>query len=315
MMFLLAAVGYLMYKSGKITEEGSKALGNILLYLSLPCVIVNSFLIERTPDRTAAFLISALIALLALLLSMLVSRVMLKKNAIDIIAAAYSNAGFFGIPLTATYLSSEAVFYIAPFIAFLNLFQWTYGVSLLKGSDKDGHLKKRERSNKICSVADFKTRAGAIIKKVVTAPFMIAITIGCLIFFSGVSLPPIFAKSINHIANLNTPVAMFTVGIYMAHTDIGKMFKRRRLYYVSLVRLIIIPVLTILALSLISNNMLDMKLAILIAAACPVGANVAVYAQLHNKEYSYAVETVVISTILSIISIPLMVAIGEALWI
>ena len=108
---------------------------------------------------------------------------------------------------------------------------------------------------------------------------------------------------------------MFTVGIYMAHTDIGKMFKRRRLYYVSLVRLIIIPVLTILALSLISNNMLDMKLAILIAAACPVGANVAVYAQLHNKEYSYAVETVVISTILSIISIPLMVAIGEALWI
>ena len=61
-MILLAAVGYLMYKSGKISHEGSKTLGNILIFLSLPCVIINSFLVERTPERITGFFVSALMA-------------------------------------------------------------------------------------------------------------------------------------------------------------------------------------------------------------------------------------------------------------
>ena len=41
-MFILAGVGFIMARSGKITDEGSKTLGNILIYLSLPCVIIRS---------------------------------------------------------------------------------------------------------------------------------------------------------------------------------------------------------------------------------------------------------------------------------
>ena len=52
----------------------------------------------------------------------------------------------------------------------------------------------------------------------------------------------------------------------------------------------------------------------MIVAACPVGSNVAVYAQLHGKDYPYAVETVVISTILSILTIPLMMYLSSLLW-
>ena len=59
---------------------------------------------------------------------------------------------------------------------------------------------------------------------------------------------------------------------------------------------------------------MEMKMAILIAAACPVGSNVAVYAHLHDRNYPYAVETVVISTILSLISIPLLVALAQMVW-
>ena len=60
---------------------------------------------------------------------------------------------------------------------------------------------------------------------------------------------------------------------------------------------------------------MDMKLAILIAAACPVGSNVAVYAQLHNKNYQYAVETVIISTLLSIVTIPFVVWFATMVWV
>jgi predicted permease len=57
-----------------------------------------------------------------------------------------------------------------------------------------------------------------------------------------------------------------------------------------------------------------MKTAILLAAACPVGSNVAVYAQLHGKDYPYAVETVVISTMLSLLTIPALVCLASAVW-
>ena len=71
------------------------------------------------------------------------------------------------------------------------------------------------------------------------------------------------------------------------------------LYGVSAVRLILIPLVTLALLSLLPAAYMEMKMAILIAAACPVGSNVAVYAHLHDRNYPYAVETVVISTILS----------------
>jgi predicted permease len=57
-----------------------------------------------------------------------------------------------------------------------------------------------------------------------------------------------------------------------------------------------------------------MKLALLIAASCPVGSNVAVYAHLHHKDYPYAVETVVISTLFSIVSIPAIVWLAGLIW-
>ncbi len=55
-------------------------------------------------------------------------------------------------------------------------------------------------------------------------------------------------------------------------------------------------------------------MALLLAAACPVGSNVAVYAQLHGKNSSYAVETVVMSTLFSIVTIPLVVFLASVLW-
>ena len=63
-----------------------------------------------------------------------------------------------------------------------------------------------------------------------------------------------------------------------------------------------------------TNNLMEMKTAILIASACPVGSNVAVYAQLHGRNYPYAVETVVISTIISIITIPVVISIAGIIW-
>lgn len=301
-MFLLGGVGIVMFRTGKISAEGSKSISNILIFLSLPCVIIKGFFVECTKERVIGLLISSLLSLLTLVLSMILSHIFCRKNATDEFAAAFSNAGFFGIPLVVASLSDSAVFYVASYIAFLNLFQWSYGVSLLLKEKKDKGIIS-------------KTSFREILVKLVKAPFMIAIIIGIFFFVTSIHIPILISKSITFIADLNTPLAMFATGIYLAQTDLKKMFLKIRLYKVCAVRLIIVPLATLFVLCLVPNTWLEMKSAILIAAVCPVGSNVAIYAHLYDSDYTYAVETVVISTLLSIITLPIMMSAANILWL
>ena len=72
--------------------------------------------------------------------------------------------------------------------------------------------------------------------------------------------------------------------------------------------------MSLLLLSLLPSSLYEMKMALLLVSACPVGSNVAVYAQLHGKDHAYAVETVVISTFFSIITIPALVWLSSLQW-
>ena len=290
-MFILSGIGFLMFRTKKISQEGSKSIGNILIFLSLPCVIINGFQVERTRETLTGLGLSALAAAVILLVCILVSRLFFKKDPIAGFASAFSNPGFFGVPLIVSSLAGGAVFYVAAFIAFLNLLQWTYGVAIMTGE-----------------------KSGLSFKKVATAPFMIAIVIGLFFFLTGIKMPSMIGSVVSSIAALNTPLAMFTVGIYLAQTNVPAMIKRGKLYGISAVRLLIIPAISLLLLSLVPASQMDLKLAVLIAVACPVGSNVAVYAQLHNKDYTYAVETVVISTLFSIVTIPGVVWLAQQIW-
>ncbi len=292
-MFLLAGLGYALFKTKKITQDGAKALGNILIYLALPSVIINGFLIERTPEHITGMLYSAIGAAVLLLISILVSRFVFKKDAIAAFAGAFSNPGFFGIPLIIASVGQHAVFYVACFVAFLNIGQWTYGVSILTGQP---------------------IRQGFQLKKLVKAPFIIAILIGLTLFFTQLPLPAVVSGVLSSVASLNTPLAMFTVGIYLAQTSIPGMVRRKSLYTVSFVRLLAVPLISLALLSLLPQSLFDMKMALLLAIACPVGSNVAVYAQLHGKDYGYAVETVVISTLLSALTIPALAWLTSFIW-
>lgn len=297
-MFILAGVGYVCFRTKKISMEGCKTLSNILIFLSLPCVIINSFLVEYSTEKLMGLVYSALAAAVVMLISLVVSRLFFSKDAVLNFASAFSNPGFFGIPLILSILDSGAVFYIAAFIAFVNLLQWSYGVSLL--TTKDDGTGKMSLKNLLPSP-----------KRLFTAPFMIAVIIGLFFFLTRIPMPELIYKSIQYIANLNTPIAMFTIGIYFAQTNPAAMFRKPKLYLLSAVRLLVIPLISMAVLWFLPAEFAEMKLALLIVSACPTGSNVAVYAQLYDSDYSYAVETVIISTLLSVVSIPLIVRIAE----
>lgn len=290
-MFLFMGIGAILYKKKYISDEGSKSLGNLLIRLVLPCVIINAFLVERTAEKINTLLISIAVSVLLLTVSILISRFLFRKDPVRHFASAFSNPGFFGIPLIVAVLSGEAVFYVAPFIACLNILQWTYGVATLK---------------------EEKIRVD--IKSIVCSPFIISFIIGLILFFSGLQLPDIITDVISGSAGLNTPIAMLVSGVYLAKVNVKSMVTSKKLYLITAVRLFLIPLISAGLLCLLPNQYYELKICLLIASACPVGSNVAVYAQLHNKDYVYAVETVVLSTLFSIVSIPILIFVFQNIW-
>lgn len=282
-MFVYMAIGGLLFQKGLITKEGSKSLANLLLYAVLPCVVVKSFCVARTPERMNGLLVSFLAALGILLLAMAVSHLLFKKNPIDDFGAAFSNAGFMGFPLVAAVQGSEAIFYAAGFVALLNALQWTYGQSLISG--------------------DLSYRSP---KAILKNPLVLSLLLGILIFCFELPVPAIASDLLAALAALNAPLAMVILGVYLAQTDPKTLFNDPHLYVVAAARLVLIPLLTVLVLKLLPAQYAAITTTLVIVAAAPIGSNVAVYAQKLGKDYAYAVRGVCLSTLLSAITMPLL---------
>lgn len=287
-MFLYMAAGYCLFRSKLVSKEGSVGFAHTLIYLILPCAILQSFFTERTPEKVSALGISFLWGIVVLLLAMAVSAILFRKRPIDNFGGAFSNAGFMGIPLITSILGQECVFYVAGMIAFLNILQWFYGQPILSG--------KKE-----------KLSVWVILKN----PLVIALLLGLAAFLTGLRPPVLVSRCIASVSAMNGPVAMIILGFYLAQTNLRSLFGKASTYLVSAVRLLLIPLLTLLLLAVVPGVSTGIKLALLLAASAPIGANVAVYAQKLGKDYVYAVETVCLSTLFSLVSLPAVIVLAE----
>lgn len=291
-MFCFMAVGFTLYKMQFVSKQGSKELGNILLRVTMPCLIINSFIIEFSVETLKLVGISYLLAILGLILAMAISHFAFgKKHRIEDFSASFSNAGFIGLPLVKACIGNEAVIFVSAFVVLLNLLQWTYGVFIISGK------KDTIRINKI-----------------ITNPVVVSACIGIIIFFVPAELPFFVVKTVESFSNMVAPLAMLIIGIYLAQMDIKEVFKGLSNYKCSIFRLLIIPILTLLLYKFIPFGNVQMKMALMIAAAAPVGANVAVFAQQYDLNYTDAVKPVCLSTILSIISMPLIIFVANKIF-
>lgn len=291
-MFIYMMCGFALYKSGKLTKQGSREIAHMLLWLIVPIVLLQSFCVEFSAQKLLQLAVSAGIGGLSLLLSIVVAWLLFHKNPIENFAVAFSNAGFLGLPLVQATLGEHAVFYVVGFVSLLNVLQWTYGVSVLTGERKT-----------------------VSIKSIFLNPIIIGVLAGFVLFCTGLGtrLPGVLRITLESISRLNAPLAMIILGCYLAQTELRSLVTTARLYVVSLARLILVPLLTI-AFLLPMPVPSEMKLAVLISAIAPVGANVAVYAQLNDLDYSYACKAVTQSTVLSLITMPLLLLLAATLF-
>lgn len=284
-MFLYMLVGFVLSRTGKLTRQGSKDLAGILITLILPAVIIKSFCESFTTEKLVGLAVSTLVAALALGLCMGVARLVFRRAPIDFFSASFSNAGFMGIPLVQALYGVEAVSYLVGYIALMNLLQWGMGLSVLTG--------KKIRLD---------------LKTVLKNPLLISPFIGLLIFCAGLGdkLPGPVSTAISGIAGTNGPVAMIVLGSYLAESDLKSLFMTVRQYGLCAVRLLLIPLVVMAVFAFLPVDR-TVRLAVFIASAAPVGANVAVYAQLFDLDYPYACQSVALSTLLSILTMPVVI--------
>ena len=289
MLFYLL-IGYFLMRRKLVGLQGSSDIARLLLYIVMPTAILNSYQTTFTMEKLKALGISFSAAALALFLSILLSRLFFSADqATERFGAAFSNAGFIGIPLVQMTFGNEAVFYVSSFVALLNILQWTYGVMLLTGDRK--YLS---------------------FQKIRTNPIVLSFLGGLLLFILPFSLPEI-SGPIRTLASMNGPLAMIVLGTYLAQIPLRSLWRDRTAYKCTFVRLIVIPLFTMLLFLLLPADLHTLKLTILIAASAPVGSNVAIFAQLYDQDYVGAVREVCLSTLLCIVTLPLLIGIADCI--
>ncbi len=290
-MFIYLMIGYFLCKKKLVSQQGCADIGKMLLYIIMPVAIFRSYVADFSWEIFEGLTVSFVAAVLSLLLSICVSRLFFSSDqAVERFGAAFSNAGFIGIPLVQMTLGGENVIYISSFVALLNILQWTYGVLAMTGD-----------------------RQYISFKKIRTNPIVISFLAGIAVFLMPVAFPETIHGVIGTVSSMNGPLAMIVLGIYLGQIPLAELFTERIVYKCVVIRLILIPALTILLMMALPAEHLMIKLAVLIVASAPVGSNVAIFAQLFDQDYSRSVKEVCLSTLACIITMPMLIGIASAI--
>ena len=130
-----------------------------------------------------------------------------------------------------------------------------------------------------------------------------------ILFFTQIHIPDTIAASMQYIADMNTPLAMMVAGFSVANSDIKKICTNVQIYRIALTKLIIVPLVVLLFLWIAPFNA-DIAYPTLIASACPTGTTITMMSIRFDKNAAYASEIFSFTTVLSIITIPLIIFIA-----
>jgi predicted permease len=292
-MFILILVGILCFKLKLIDQEINKKLSDMVLMLVNPLVIFVTYQRQFEAELLKGLLISIGLALATHFFSIGIGAMIFKKGkgksgtAIERFALVYSNCGFIGIPLVNGLFGSEGVFYLTAYMTVFNLLVWTHGVILMTG--------RTDRKS---------------IRHALLSPSVIATITGFLFFMFKIMLPQILIDSLTYIGNMNTPLAMMVAGITIAQTDIKQLLGKLRIYYISFLKLLFVPVVMLLLFQFLPLPRVLILTSVL-AAACPTAATINLFSIRYDKDYLYASEIFAVTTILSMLTIPLVMMIGN----
>ena len=292
-ILLLILVGYFTVKKGMFTKESLGSITSFLLYIITPCLIVSSFLSAESGKLDGwTLLLAVVLPALSIVISIAVSYLFFRREPLGRrrvlrFSTVFCNVGFMGIPLVEGIVGSEGVLYGSFFIAVFNIFCWTYGYVMMGGG---------------------KVRLKALLLN----PGIIGIVIGLPLYLLNVPVPALIERPVELISALNTPLAMIVVGGYIAQVKLRAFVSDLAVYKMAVLRLVVAPLLYLALVWLLRPDE-TLLMSTVIQAATPVAANCVLFAVQYDSDAELASKSVAVSTALSVVTIPLLTVLVQAL--
>ena len=300
MLAIMIGVGFVGDKLKVFTEKAARMCNDLLFYIITPCVIIKSFAeVDYTPENAGGFFVAFGCAAALHVLGMIVTLFIFNKgdkdrNAVFKYACMYSNMGYMGLPLSAAVLSAVSengdmgTFYCSAAVVCFNMFSFTHGTFIMSGNKKFD------------------------LKKLILNPGTVSVLIGLPIFLFGIELPGVIYTPIESIGSMNTPIAMMMLGTYLSNANMKDALSEKKVYFTAFLKLLAFPILLVLLFWLCG-----LRGDILIVASgfvsAPTATNTAMFAAKFNKDTALASQVCGFSTLLSILTMPVCVALGVML--
>ena len=212
----------------------------------------------------------------------------LKLSVVEKESIIYSNSGNLVIPLVTVVLGEKWVIYASAFLSVQMILMWTHGQSLMEA------------------------KAGINWKKILCNINLIAIILGIVLFFTQIRLPVILGNTMSQISATLGPVCMIMLGMTMTEVKWKDIFSHSRIYLITILKMVVTPLLILLFLKYLplASMVKDGKTILLIslmAVITPSATTIVQLAQLYDQDPVYASTINVMTTLVSIITMPLMV--------
>ena len=287
-LFIMLLLGWGIVKTKLLKSNDSKVLSTIAVYLVTPCVIINAFQIESTPEAAQGLLLAFGAAVCSQLIFLtLICTVGKKLPVVERASIMYSNAANMIIPIVQAVLGAEWVLYTSAYIAVQIVLLWTHGRSMISGEK------------------------GISLKKIFTNLNIISIFIGILLFAFDMKLPALAAETMNSISAMVGPLGMLILGMLMADLNLKEVLKNKRIYLISAIRLLICPLLVLLLIKVsgVYNLRADAATILFIpflASCAPPAVNITQMAQVYGENAKHASAINVFSICMCLFTTPLL---------
>jgi predicted permease len=287
-LFILGAVGYLIRKKDVLKDEANSNIPKLITEVTLPCLIISSMQIEYTWDKVADMGLMLIVGIVAFVIQYgfvaLIPGIFgladKHEKGIYQFMVMFQNSGFIGIPVLATIFGEEAIFFGAIYIIPYRVLIMTLGVKMM-----DSRIRKFNY-------------------KELLNPGMAATVIGLFLFFTQIKLTDFINQPLEIVGGLTTPLAMLFIGASMIDLKFEKIFVNKRMYIISFIRLLAIPIILLIVIKGFVTNEIARGVPVIIHAM-PVATLCTIFAKEYDNNVDLASSGVFMTTLLSMVTIPI----------
>ena len=291
-LFLLLILGFVLFKCHIFDEYTNKKISALIVNVASPMLIISSIAGDEGSNKSIVFLMigaGILMYIGFIILGKIINRIFpfpKKDWPVYECMVVFANTGFMGYPVLLDVFGQEAVFYASLIHMAFNFFVYTYAIMCLtKGDDSEFKLNFKQ----------------------LLTPGIILIFVGIFIYLFDIQLPSVLMDTINSVGSLTAPLSMMMIGSSLAVYPIKDSFTDWRSYVFAFVRLMIVPFVTMIMCRLLHIDAYYANITI-ITNAMPVGSMVLMLATQYNANVKIVTRNIVVSTLLSVITIPIVVA-------